>query len=113
MDKSLSGSSMNHGQQTDGMRFRCVPATALVNTTTCNLHLSQGLLPQRDGKPAVPFCIIFYADKTKLSTMGTKKGYPVYVRCANLPAHIRNGEGLGGGMMVGLLPIVSTYPDFL
>jgi hypothetical protein len=42
--------------------------------------------------------------------MGTKKGYPVYVRCGNLPAHIRNGEGLGGGFMVGLIPIVSVGP---
>jgi hypothetical protein len=66
------------------------------------------MLPQRDGKPAVPFCIIFYADKTKLSTMGTKKGYPVYVWCGNLPAQIWNGEGIGGGFMVGLIPIVST-----
>lgn len=57
----------------------------------------------------VPFAIIFYADKTKLSSMGTKKGYPVYVRCANLPSHIRNGEGRGGGRLVGWLPIVSKF----
>jgi hypothetical protein len=29
------------------------------------------------------------------------------VRCANLPVHIRNGEGIGGGRVVGWLPIVS------
>ncbi|KAG2029665.1 hypothetical protein BDR03DRAFT_880244 [Suillus americanus] len=52
-----------------------------------------------------PLCFILYADKTKLSTHGTVKGYPVMVRCANLPVHIRNGEGIGGGRVVGWLPI--------
>ena len=28
-------------------------------------------------------------------------------RCANLPVDIRNGEGIGGGQVVGWLPIVS------
>ncbi|KAJ2932117.1 hypothetical protein H1R20_g4995, partial [Candolleomyces eurysporus] len=60
---------------------------------------------------AAPFMIILYADKTKLSSMGTKKGYPVYVRCANLPSHIRNGEGLGGGQMIGWLPIIPEDAD--
>lgn len=27
-------------------------------------------------------------------------------RCANLPIEIRNGKGLGGGRLVGWLPIV-------
>ncbi|KAG2123498.1 hypothetical protein BD769DRAFT_1628911 [Suillus cothurnatus] len=48
-----------------------------------------------------------YADKTRLSSHGTVKGYPVVVRCANLPVGIRNGEGIGGGRVIGLLPIVS------
>jgi len=47
-----------------------------------------------------------YADKTKLSSFGTKKAYPVIARCANLPINIRNGTGLGGGRIVGWLPIV-------
>lgn len=51
-------------------------------------------------------CIILYADKSKLSTFGTQQGYPVIARCANLPADIRNGRGVGGGCIVGLLPIV-------
>ncbi|KAF8956124.1 hypothetical protein BDZ97DRAFT_1907300 [Flammula alnicola] len=54
---------------------------------------------------ASPFFIIFYADKTRLSSFGTEKGYPVLVRCANLPVSIRNGEGVGGGRLVGWLPI--------
>ncbi|PPQ74821.1 hypothetical protein CVT26_005455 [Gymnopilus dilepis] len=56
-------------------------------------------------KGASPFCIILYADKTKLSSFGTEKGYPVLVRCANLPVSIRNGEGTGGGRLIGWLPI--------
>jgi len=43
-----------------------------------------------------------------LSTFGTKKGYPVIAWCANLPTKIRNGTGLGGGRVVGWLPIVGS-----
>ncbi|KAG0708024.1 hypothetical protein DFH29DRAFT_979603 [Suillus ampliporus] len=64
----------------------------------------QSSLPDIDG--AVQFCFILYADKTKLSSHGTVKGYPVVVQCVNLPSHIRNGEGFGGGHIVGWLPIV-------
>ncbi|PPQ74374.1 hypothetical protein CVT24_000863 [Panaeolus cyanescens] len=52
-----------------------------------------------------PFCIIFYSDKTHLSSFGTAKGHPVLVRCANLPISIRNGTGVGGGRMIGWLPV--------
>ncbi|KAG1841947.1 hypothetical protein F4604DRAFT_1828380 [Suillus subluteus] len=55
---------------------------------------------------AAPFCFILYADKTRLSSHGTVKGHPVVARCANLPVEIRNGEGIGGGRVVGWLPIV-------
>ena len=53
--------------------------------------------------------LILYADKTRLSSFGTAKGYPVMVRIANLPKDIRNGEGIGGGRVVGFLPIVSIF----
>ncbi|KAG1868959.1 hypothetical protein DFJ58DRAFT_714136 [Suillus subalutaceus] len=56
---------------------------------------------------AVPLYLIVYADKTRLSSHGTVKGYPVVVCCANLLVQIQNGEGIGGGRVVGLLPIVS------
>ncbi|KAF5387276.1 hypothetical protein D9757_006821 [Collybiopsis confluens] len=56
---------------------------------------------------AVPLCLVFYADKSKLSLFGTAKGYPVIVRCANLSMGIRNGSGQGGGRVVGWLPIVT------
>jgi len=49
---------------------------------------------------------IIYADKTKLSSFGTAMGYPVIARIGNLPVDIRNGKGLGGGELVGWLPIV-------
>ncbi|KAI6155453.1 hypothetical protein BKA82DRAFT_4326665 [Pisolithus tinctorius] len=54
----------------------------------------------------VPFAFIIYTDKTRLSSHGTVKGYPVVVRCANLPVHVHNGEQYGGGCVVGWLPIV-------
>ncbi|KIJ61765.1 hypothetical protein HYDPIDRAFT_176905 [Hydnomerulius pinastri MD-312] len=56
-----------------------------------------------DGKL---LAFILYADKAKLSSFGREKGYPVVARCANLPTAIRNGEGFGGGRVVGWLPIV-------
>ncbi|KAG2059180.1 hypothetical protein BDR06DRAFT_1003788 [Suillus hirtellus] len=59
------------------------------------------LLP--DAKPLV---FILYADKTKLSSFGTAKGYPVVARLANLPTDICNGQGTGGGYVVGWLPVV-------
>ncbi|EGN93201.1 hypothetical protein SERLA73DRAFT_126702 [Serpula lacrymans var. lacrymans S7.3] len=52
-----------------------------------------------------PFCFIIYADKSKLSLFGTEKGYPVVARCANLP--VRNSDGVGGGCVVGWLPVVA------
>ncbi|KAG1850743.1 hypothetical protein C8R48DRAFT_750083 [Suillus tomentosus] len=50
----------------------------------------QSSLPDVDG--AVPFGFVLYADKTKLSSHGTVKGYPVMA--------------FGGGRVVGWLPIV-------
>ncbi|KAF9780021.1 hypothetical protein BJ322DRAFT_1165130 [Thelephora terrestris] len=57
----------------------------------------------KDAKP-LTFC--FFADKTKLSSFGTQKGYPVIARCTNLPVKLRNGTGIGGGRIVGWLPII-------
>ncbi|KAK0472864.1 hypothetical protein IW261DRAFT_1553238 [Armillaria novae-zelandiae] len=55
-----------------------------------------------------PLAYILYADKTRLSSFGTAKGYPVMARIANLPDAIRNGKGWGGGTVVGWLPISVT-----
>ncbi|KAG2110154.1 hypothetical protein BD769DRAFT_1630365 [Suillus cothurnatus] len=61
---------------------------------------------------AKPLTFILYADKTKLSTSGTAKAYPVVARLANLPTDIRNGEGIGGGYVVGWLPVVKEDKEF-
>jgi hypothetical protein len=55
-----------------------------------------------------PIAIILYSDKTKLSSFGTEMGYPIVARLGNLPVEIRNGKGasVGGGCIVGWLPIV-------
>ncbi|KAG1735009.1 hypothetical protein EDB19DRAFT_1910856 [Suillus lakei] len=47
---------------------------------------------------AKPLIFILYADKTKLSSFGTAKGYPIVARLVNLPTHIRNSQGMGGGV---------------
>ena len=39
--------------------------------------------------------------------MGTAKGYPVMGRVLTIQEDIRNGDGLGGGQVLGWLPIVS------
>ncbi|TFK32476.1 hypothetical protein BDQ12DRAFT_773340 [Crucibulum laeve] len=67
----------------------------------------QSKLPS-NGKP---LGLILYADKTKLSSFGTAMGYPIVAHCANLPAHLCNGEGIGGGRVVGWLPIVKETED--
>ncbi|KAH9888565.1 hypothetical protein C8Q73DRAFT_776637 [Cubamyces lactineus] len=59
-------------------------------------------LPE-DGSPLM---YALYADKTRLSSFGTQKGYPIIARITNLPSDIRNGEEYGGGQVVGFLPIV-------
>ena len=52
-------------------------------------------------------CLELYADKSKLSSFGSEKGYPVMARILNLPVKIRNGEKFGGARVVGWLPVVS------
>lgn len=58
-------------------------------------------------------CFCLYADKTKLSSFGTEKGYPIMARIANLPVHVRNSNGVGGGQVVGWLPVVSLIILYL
>ncbi|PBK85255.1 hypothetical protein ARMGADRAFT_942251, partial [Armillaria gallica] len=60
-----------------------------------------------DGKL---ICYIIYTDKTHLSSFETVQGYPVIVRLGNLPAHIHNRQGVGGGRVISWLPIVSDEP---
>ena len=58
-------------------------------------------------------CLELYADKTRLSSFGTEKGYPVMARIVNLPVGIRNSNGLGGARVVGWLPVVRSKYMFL
>ncbi len=67
------------------------------------MYSQQNSLPP-GGKPLT---YILYADKTRLSSFGTAKGYPVMACCGNLPFPIRNSKDFGGGCVVGWLPIVS------
>ncbi|EKM75860.1 hypothetical protein AGABI1DRAFT_45711 [Agaricus bisporus var. burnettii JB137-S8] len=67
---------------------------------------AQSLLPNDALKESKIIPFIIYADKDKLSSFGTATGYPIVARLANLPVGIRNSEGIGGGCVVGWLPIV-------
>ncbi|KAG1814604.1 uncharacterized protein BJ212DRAFT_1300419 [Suillus subaureus] len=60
-----------------------------------------------DGKP---LAFILYTDKVKLLSFGHAKGYPVIAWIMNLPVSVQNGEGVGGGQVVGWLPIVKDDP---
>ncbi|EPQ50176.1 hypothetical protein GLOTRDRAFT_82536 [Gloeophyllum trabeum ATCC 11539] len=67
-----------------------------------------GMWEIQEGLPegAKPLCFFLYADKTKLSSFAGAKGYPIVLRFAQLPVEIRNGEGFGGGQVVGWLPVI-------
>ncbi|KAG2118345.1 hypothetical protein BD769DRAFT_1629698 [Suillus cothurnatus] len=56
---------------------------------------------------AKPLAFILYADKAKLSSFSTQKAYLIVCWITNLPVEIRNSTGIGGGRIVGWLPIVS------
>ncbi|KAG1864363.1 hypothetical protein F4604DRAFT_1893404 [Suillus subluteus] len=58
-----------------------------------------------------PLAFVLYADKTRLSSFGTARGYPVVACLANLPVDICNGQGVGSGYVVGWLPIVKEDRD--
>ncbi|KAJ3519256.1 hypothetical protein NMY22_g13291 [Coprinellus aureogranulatus] len=76
--------------------------------TGSHWHEAQRSVP----KGSHVICIILYADKTQLSSFGTAKAYPVYAKIGNLPSEIRNGKGIGGGCIVGWLPIVDDDPRY-
>ncbi|KAG1891823.1 uncharacterized protein F5891DRAFT_986524 [Suillus fuscotomentosus] len=42
----------------------------------------------------------------------SQKAYPVIARCANSPVRICNGEGFGGGRLIGWLPIVEEERQY-
>ncbi|KAJ8468399.1 hypothetical protein ONZ45_g17255 [Pleurotus djamor] len=53
-----------------------------------------------------PFFVMVYADKSKLSSFGAQKAYPVIARCVNLYSDVRNSREIGSGACVGWFPIV-------
>ncbi|KAI0086723.1 hypothetical protein BDY19DRAFT_959866, partial [Irpex rosettiformis] len=55
-----------------------------------------------------PFAIILWADTSKLSTFGTQKGHFIIARAGNLPEFIRNGSSIGGGRIVGFVPLIAN-----
>jgi hypothetical protein len=81
-----------------GLRFLIHVGTILTS--------SQSKLPKSIDNKLLPF--ILYADKAKLSSFGTQKGYPVVARLANVVISLRNGSDWGGGQIVGWLPVVRS-----
>ncbi|KAJ7742454.1 hypothetical protein DFH07DRAFT_750441 [Mycena maculata] len=65
---------------------------------------TQSKLPKGRDHKICPY--IIYADKAKLSSFGTQKGYPIVARLANLVVSLRNSSDWGGGQIVGWLPVV-------
>ncbi|KAJ7109764.1 hypothetical protein C8R43DRAFT_1091732 [Mycena crocata] len=64
----------------------------------------QDQLPKGPDHKSLPY--IVYADKAKLSSFGTQKGYPIVARLANIVIGLRNSNNWGGGQIVGWLPVV-------
>ncbi|KAG2155366.1 uncharacterized protein EDB93DRAFT_1239231 [Suillus bovinus] len=56
---------------------------------------------------AQPLTFILYTNKSKLTSFGTQKGYPIIAQIVNLPVEILNGVGVAGGRVMGWLPIVN------
>jgi Plavaka transposase len=87
----------------------CVHLTDYLTSKNLYMPHDQSQIPEGGNL----LCFILYADKTKLSSFGSTKGYPVVAHCANLPAAIRNGNGFGGGCVVRWLPIVMLQIPYL
>ena len=81
-----------------------------IKTGSGSFFSNSGLVIQSKMKDSSSkiFPLIVYADKSKISSFGTQKGYPVVARCGLLPVAICNGTGLGGGAVVGWLPVVCS-----
>ncbi|KAJ7152307.1 hypothetical protein C8R43DRAFT_886375 [Mycena crocata] len=69
----------------------------------------QSQLPKGPETKSCPY--IIYADKAKLSSFGTQKGYPIVARLANVVVGLRNSTNWGGGQIVGWLPVVPENED--
>ena len=98
--RAVRGSSRNHGLETAFGKSR------LGYLTNVDLYRTYHFLKSSLPQGAKMVCLELYADKSKLSSFGTQKGYPVMARIVNLPVKIRNGKGVGGARVVGWLPVV-------
>ncbi|KAJ7443500.1 hypothetical protein B0H11DRAFT_2091370 [Mycena galericulata] len=64
----------------------------------------QSKIPDSPDHKLCPY--IIYADKAKLSSFASQKGYPIIARLANMVVSLRNSSEWGGGQIVGWLPVV-------
>ncbi|KAJ3548840.1 hypothetical protein NM688_g5244 [Phlebia brevispora] len=71
-------------------------------------YTTEGFWDAQTALPAnaKPVCFAIYADKTKLSSSGTAKGYPAMGCILNTDVELRNGAGPAGGRIIGWLPII-------
>ena len=93
---------MSHRPQMPSGMSKYVSRIIICYTHEHIIWLNQSEIPEGSN----PLCFILYANKTKLSSFGMTKGYPVITHCVNLPTMIQNGNGFGGGCVVGWLPVV-------
>ncbi|KAG9088042.1 hypothetical protein FRC06_002251 [Ceratobasidium sp. 370] len=105
IQKDLHFDSVQKFRMTDGKWMLCVDEP----WTTDDWASVQAMLPEG----GLPISIILYADKALASSWGTKKLYPIIARLGNLPRTVRNGNGVGAGRVVGLLPVVDEAPPGL
>ena len=49
---------------------------------------------------AKALALILYSDKSRLSSFGKEKAYPVIACLGKLPVEIQNSDGPGGGKIV-------------
>ncbi|KAI5985815.1 hypothetical protein F5J12DRAFT_787334 [Pisolithus orientalis] len=85
----------------------CTMALSMnISMTSPGPEIIGGIFNLPNIKNAVPFGLILYADKSNLSSFGTAKSYPIIVCRANLLVEIWNSNVVGGGTVVGWLPIV-------
>ena len=70
--------------------------------------------PDHSNVPSILFGLSVWSDKSKISSFGTVKGYPVVVRVLALPRKIRNAHDYGGTGFVGWLPVVhEIFPSLI
>ncbi|KAJ7049126.1 hypothetical protein C8F01DRAFT_1238828 [Mycena amicta] len=72
-------------------------------------EIQSNLIPPSPQKKVLPY--ILYADKSKLSSFGTQKGYPIIARLGNVVTSLRNSIRWGGGEIVGWLPVSQVEED--